>query len=460
MRNRLLSYQLISRGWLSLLLLALTFGVAENSFAQFPNEITVEIGKPKLIRTLKDVDASSVRVVVEFPSFARAGFDENLNRFRIEGLSEGTTRITFSGTYRRLVVGGRITQQAVPFRETVVVQVLPALERADVRTLQPRPVSVNDHQDTKLEYFMGPAFAKKNEEGVRWRNVRVYGGISSIAKGFYDNNQMMVRIYGFSNGKTIFVLRGERFINRAWQPVIRNLEITVGTGVSARNRPPADANPDRDNPPPEQPAYNPKDDWLLNINEKRHHLFRKSMEDGSLKPDPLAIRELENMVAQLEQEMETEKRRNLPRAERLRRLEDLRDKVDADAAELKDRLKDDKPPIEAPRDANSSLTGNWRKFSNGRDSGVFRIVEAGGQVTMTGPGNSTEKGFEGTRRGQIIRGKCYIAALEFSFSCEMRAEPGLKELKAWGTSIRQVNGKYEEYGELEFRGTTYFREER
>jgi hypothetical protein len=216
---------------LLVVVLGLYFGATENTFAQSPQEVSVEVGRIKSNRLRRQVNADSINITVNRPIVARAWFDEDSGRFRIEGLSVGTARIVFTGTYRKIIVGGTLEERAVPFRHVIDVTVLPRFIEADSRALRLQ-VSRGSNKTYKIEYLLGPQFARRSEEGVRWRNVRLIDGNASIAEGLYDNSLLKFRLMGINNGRTTLILKGERLNNRVWQTVIRRLEITVGTGIS------------------------------------------------------------------------------------------------------------------------------------------------------------------------------------------------------------------------------------
>jgi hypothetical protein len=210
--------------------LLLVFAVGD-SHAQSPRDVSVEVGKTTTVRLRRAVNQNGVSVVTEPNNIARGRLDADLNRFRIEGLAEGTTKMTFTGTYRAIYVGRQLIERAVPFTEIINVRVLPGTRPVDSRTI-PIQVSVGRHKDYAYSSLLGPEFRNTNEKGIRWRNVLLSKGNDSIAEGIDDDGQMKLRIRGIRNGRTQMTLRGERMNARVWQPVLRTLDVRVGTGRS------------------------------------------------------------------------------------------------------------------------------------------------------------------------------------------------------------------------------------
>lgn len=220
----------------SAMLLALSFMIhAGNANAQPPRESTVEVGKRTTISLRRAVNPSTVSVTSEPNNIARGWLDTNQNRFVIEGLAEGTTRMTFAGTYRAIYVGRELVERAVPFSEVVTVRVLPGTRPTDSRTI-PISVSVGANRVYARHVLMGVDFRNSNEQGVRWRNFRVEQGDQDIAEAADNSDQMRVTITGRKNGRTRIILHGERMNNRVWQKVERVLDVRVGTGSPATPR--------------------------------------------------------------------------------------------------------------------------------------------------------------------------------------------------------------------------------
>lgn len=113
-------------------------------------------------------------------------------------------------------------------------------------------------------------------------------------------------------------------------------------------------------------------------------------------------------------------------------------------------------PSASPDKSNTSLTGNWARVSNGKKQSGFRIQQANAYVTMTSPDGN--KAFDGNRQGAIVKGTFYVPVLNAKFAGELRVRAGGNELEAWSRQLTQLNGNYQETGEIEFRGAIYIRE--
>lgn len=231
--------RVISLSASAMFLAVLFFVQAGDASAQPPREVSVEVGKRTTIGLRRAVNPTGVSVTTEPTNIARGWLDTNQNRFVIEGLNEGTTRLTFSGTYRAIYVGRELVERAVPFTEIINVRVLPGNRPADTRTI-PISVSVGATRVYARHVLMGVDFRNMNEQGVRWRNFRVEQGDQDIAVAADNADQLRVSINGRKNGRTRITLHGERMNNRVWQRVERVLDVRVGTGSAVT---PRDINP-------------------------------------------------------------------------------------------------------------------------------------------------------------------------------------------------------------------------
>ncbi len=223
-------FDISSSAVLQVLMLACVFILSEGAVAQAPRTATVEVGKETSFGMRREVNGRSTQVSASDLAIARGWWDGNLNKLRIEGLSPGRTQITFTGTYREIIVGGVLRERAVPFRDVVDVTVLARTVPVDSRAITIQ-VTGNKHRDYSIHVLLGPQFRNKNEEGLRWRNVSFTGGNGAIARGLYDDNQLKLRITGVKGGTTQMTLTGERFVERTWQRVVRDLSVKVVPGA-------------------------------------------------------------------------------------------------------------------------------------------------------------------------------------------------------------------------------------
>lgn len=299
------------------LALGLAFGGAQTASAQQPSELSVEVGQIKSKSLKRQVYPNSINIAVNSPAIARARFDASTNQFRFEGLSTGATRITITGTYRELVVGSVIQENAIKFRFEVDVTVLPGFRPDDPGTIRIQ-VSRGRNRDYQIQYFLGQDFANPSEEGVKWRNVRLTDGDNRIATGeLFDRNRMRLRVSGIATGKTTLTLQGERINRRVWQTISRTLEITVGTGADA------DAELRRRLGRLQDAAQTDLDGEKSGLNEDQLRNL---------------IKQFENFTASVEMLIADERRRPNPGEERIRRLNSIIDDATKDLRRLREEL--------------------------------------------------------------------------------------------------------------------------
>ncbi len=58
-----------------------------------------------------------------------AWYDSENSRFHVKGVKPGRAVVTFTGTYRKIIVGKELREVQVPFRDTIYVTVVPAKRR-------------------------------------------------------------------------------------------------------------------------------------------------------------------------------------------------------------------------------------------------------------------------------------------------------------------------------------------
>lgn len=188
---------------------------------------TIEVGQTTCIRVRRAVERSTVRV--EPPEVAQARFDNNLNRLCIDGRRHGEARVTFSGTYRRIVVGGELREEGRPFEHSAAVRVLPP--GADVREI-PRTYALERGQvrRAQLSVFLGPEFSRTAHQGERWRAVNVEveePGIANVRTTVDRHGRLMLEVTGNGSGHVRVELTGERRVRGDWQRVVRVLNVVV-----------------------------------------------------------------------------------------------------------------------------------------------------------------------------------------------------------------------------------------
>lgn len=302
--------------WSIIFLSALIFGMAQAVLAQQPSVISLEVGEIKSKTPKKQVNPESVNILVNRPTIATARFDGNANRFRFEGLSAGVARITITGTYRQLIVGGVIQENAIRFRLLVDVTVLPGFRPDDTRKIEIQ-VSSGANRVYQIQNLMGQSFANASEENVNWRGVNLTGDNNGIATGeLFDRNPIKLRVSGVATGKTTLTLQGERINRRVWQKVIRILEITVGAGTDA--------------------------DAELRRQLRRLQGAAQTDFEGETGLPEERLRELiqqfENFIASIERLVAEERRRPNSNIERIRRLNSIIDDGNKDLQRLRREL--------------------------------------------------------------------------------------------------------------------------
>ncbi len=331
----------------SLVFVLISFCVAvQSGFAQLPPRTSVAMGREIEFRLTTDVNPESVQITVVPQRILRARLDTDRNRFVIEGVAEGTARVTFAGTSRLIAVAGP-KERGTPFRHVVDVTVLPPDVRTDSRVLNV-DVSRGSKKDFKLEVLIGMAFSKPNEEGYRWRNVSFSEGNARVAEGLYDANQMKLRVSGIEHGRTTMILRGEQSEggNGVWQRVVREIRVKVGTGIAAdRDREPED-DPDGDagaggndgeanEPEPPQTSEEARDEFINAIQKTYDKLKAAATNARSDSAKRAAVEnELRNFIVYLESQIEKEEARRPPSGERIAKLGDLLDLTREDLSSL------------------------------------------------------------------------------------------------------------------------------
>ncbi|WP_163988860.1 hypothetical protein [Pyxidicoccus caerfyrddinensis] len=188
---------------------------------------TIEVGQTTCIEVRRAVKSSTVRV--EPPEVAQARFDTNLNRLCIDGRHHGEARVTFSGTYRRIVVGSELREEALPFEHSAAVRVLPP--SPDVREI-PRTYALERGQARRaqLSVFLGPEFSRTAHEDDRWRAVNVEvdrPGIANVRTTVDRHGRLMLEVTGDGGGNVRVKLTGERRVHGDWQQVVRVLNVVV-----------------------------------------------------------------------------------------------------------------------------------------------------------------------------------------------------------------------------------------
>lgn len=189
-----------------------------------PQETTVTVGNRRPVQYSFQIIPRTASASTQNPDIAEAWYDEANEVFYVRGVSPGTTTVTFTGSYQRILAGNR-RPQAVPFTRRARVRVLPAVIRNDERTIA---ISVTRRlsRTYPVERLLGAVFGHPNQEGVTWRNVRLAGGDDDIARA--DLNRDRLTLTGVGSGRTTVTLRGERKVSGGWQPVIRYLNVSVG----------------------------------------------------------------------------------------------------------------------------------------------------------------------------------------------------------------------------------------
>lgn len=157
-------FDISSSAVLPVLTLVGLFIFSEGAVAQAPRTATVEVGKETSFRMRREVNGRSTQISASNPAIARGWWDGNLNRLRIEGLRPGRTQITFTGTYREIIVGDVLRERAVPFSDVVNVTVLTRTVPVDSSAITIQ-VTGNKHRDYSIHVLLGPQFRNKNEEG-------------------------------------------------------------------------------------------------------------------------------------------------------------------------------------------------------------------------------------------------------------------------------------------------------
>lgn len=306
-------------------LFAVFFGIAQTASAQQPSKVTVEIGKSKCNKLKKPVNPN-VQKTVNRPTFAKASFNPATEIFCVEGLSEGKTRVTFTGTYRQAnnnnnnnnggMVGG-IQQNAVRFRFDWDVTVVPLrVETVDANVF-PVQVERGKNRDIRIEAVLGQEFANTADNGVKWRNVNLTDDDKGIVSGdLFDNNQLKVRLTGVNNGKTKLTLQGELRKNNVWEIVKRTLEVTV-IANNAENA----------------------DPWLEGMKRRLAELKNTAKQAGEDERNlNRSIRDFEGFGTLLNAEILKESNSETPRPLRKAQLENLRDEASNELQNLRNRF--------------------------------------------------------------------------------------------------------------------------
>jgi hypothetical protein len=186
--------------------------------------LELEAGKSRCIRLKRQVERHDVSP--EHPSIAEGRLDEDKNRFCITGLMRGRTTVTFSGEYRRIVVGRDLREDPAPFRERIEVVV--RAPKPDIKTISSDYViSRNARRTTRLSVFLGSGFGRRDDEGDKWRNFNVQVNPPNIVRTRLVGDPMMIEITGVNSGRARIELSGERRVYNDWQKVLRVLEARV-----------------------------------------------------------------------------------------------------------------------------------------------------------------------------------------------------------------------------------------
>jgi hypothetical protein len=210
--------------------LAFVIFIAGTIFAATPHTalarepLELEAGKSRCIRLKRQVERHDISA--EHPSIAGGRLDEDKNRFCITGLRRGATTVTFMGTYRRIIVGRELREDPASFRQNIEVVVRPP--EPDVKTISSDyVVSRGKQRTTRLSVFLGSHFARRDEDGAKWRNLNVHVTPPNIVSTRIIGDRMMIEIAGVNPGRARIELSGERRVYNDWQKVLRVLEARV-----------------------------------------------------------------------------------------------------------------------------------------------------------------------------------------------------------------------------------------
>ena len=398
MRNSIhsVAHSLLTKAmFLALAIAIFTCDGATATVAQ-TSQVTVEVNETKMIfkpsRQVKRYD----EIVADEDQVVSATREPDNEAVKIKGLKEGRSKVTFSGVYRRVVVGNRVREEEIPFSGSVLVVVRPArpLIRPAIKNYFVEP---HDNKRTDIEYFLGAQFARQGE----WRGVTatLQPFNSSVARVQLDlSGSPKITITGEDAGRVTILLSGEQRLQNSWQKVSRSIEIYVPKRDSnsiASENPSEDINADATGAPIE----------TINALESTYD-SNKFLADNARSEEEKrrAVGELKKLAALIKLTLERERNSTQPRPAVLSRLSALLDKTLAEIKNL------ETPTSEVPTVEVSKLgsfAGMWSLYRDGnkvRDG--YRIAQTETNVgTRLDVSNSqSQQWFFVVLKGEIFMG--------------------------------------------------------
>ena len=335
--------------------------------------LEVEVGKSSFYSFQKQVDRYEQPIAVSPRSIARASFREN--RLYVEGLAPGVAKITFKGTYRRLIVGTEIRENPKPF--SYEIQVVVSGAQADVQpTIRNYLVSQRSSRTTQLDHFLSSPFGEMSR-AAEWSVDPPRSSNGNVASAQWVKNSrgnLAVQITGINAGRTTILLSGQRRINNSWQRVTRSIEVVVAgrdsAGTSDQTQNDVTNAPGGNLPPAN--AVDALESMFDSNKFQAKHI--QSDEDKQR-----VIEDFNKTEFLAKRMLDTERTKRPPSENAISRLEALLDQLRQARKQLSPEpsAEPSAPKVLPETGEESSLTGTWTLFHRGVKQKDYRIEDDG-----------------------------------------------------------------------------------